>query len=373
MVQYLFDNNYIIYTFAGLCILGLLLRLTVNLVYGHLVKESDRLGETKNKMMRLVKMKYTTCYKLKLGVNNVDTFVDKSVSKFRFCGILLSTWDNICGQVLYLALLLVPVSAVFGVAMQCGQDQIILTGGVGILASSILIFVDKSTNIAVKKKQFRINILDYLENFCKIRLELDATHPELVEQYRKEYFQTVEHRQAGTAATAENIKKEPKPEVNRRKEVKRKKEEEKRLQAQKREEELRQAEEARKEEERRKQEERRLLAAKRREEELLRIEEERQALEARRTEQLRKQEEKRLANERKQKKPDPKEDILHSLEEELTPVKSQSNMETLVMGVDEIAAIREQEQKPQPKPSKSQSMDIQEEKLIEDVLKEFFA
>lgn len=374
MVQFLYDNNIIIYAFAALCGLGLLLRLIVDLVYRHLVKESDRLGETKNKMLRHMKMKFSTCYKLKIGVNNVDTFVDKSVSKYRFCGVLLSTWDNACGQVLFLVLLMVPVAAVFGVSYKCGQDPVLMTGAVGILASAILILVDKSINLPGKKKLIRLNLLDYLENFIKVRLEQEATHPELVEQYRKEYFQTVENsRQSGTAATLEIVKEDTKKELNRRKEAKAKKEEEKKLLAAKREEEQRKAEEARREEEKRKFEERRQLAAKRREEERIKLEEERAALEARRAELKRKAEEKQLVNERKQKASEQKEEILHSMEEDLGSDKEPLTMDKLVKGVEEIAAKKEQEKKIPAKNSKNQNAEIQEDKLIEDVLKEFFA
>jgi hypothetical protein len=373
MVQFLYDNNIIIYAYAALCGIGLLLRLIVDLVFRNLVNESDRLGETKNKMLRHMKMKFSTCYKLKIGVNNVDTFVDKSVSKYRFCGVLLSTWDNLCGQVLFLVLLLVPVSAVFGVSEKCGQDQVLLTGAVGILASAILILVDKSINLSGKKKLLRINLLDYLENFCKVRLEQEASHPELVEQYRREYFQTLESKQSGTAATLENVKEDTKKELNRRKEERIRKEEEKRLLAAKREEEQRKVEEARKEVERRKFEERRQLAAKRREEERVKMEEERTALEARREELKRKAEEKQQVSERKQKQAEQKEEILHSIEEELKPEKKQMDMDKLVKGVEEIAEKKDTEKKVPVKTPKNQTAGIQEEKLIEDVLKEFFA
>ena len=394
MVQYLYDNYIILYTFAALCGLGLLLRFIVNLVYRHLVKESDRLGETKNKMLKHLKMKFSTCYKLKIGVNNVDTFVDKNVLKYRFCGVLLSTWDNICGQILYLILLIVPIISVFGVASECGQDQVLMNGAVGILASAVLIFVDKSMNLAEKKKLLRLNLLDYLENFCKVRLEQEAVNPELLEQYRREYFQPIKTgKQSETAATAELMTDGPKDELNRRRQARLKKEEERKLQAAKREEEQRKAEEIRKEEERRKLEERRQQAARRREEERQKMEEEREALEARRIELKKKAEEKQGYHVQRLKKSDEKQEILKSIEEDLKPTQSKTNVETLMKGLDEIAAEQEEallERKSDSQPvaeqaepekmkksleknNKSRPLNLQEEKLIEDVLKEFFA
>jgi hypothetical protein len=408
MVQYLYDNNIMIYTFAALCGIGLLVRLIVNLVYKHLVKESDNLGETKNKMLKHIKMKFETCFKLKIGVNNVDTFVDKNVLRYRFCGVLLSTWDNFGGQVLFLNLLIVPICAVFGVAYDCEQDSVLITGAVGIMTSAVLILVDKSINLSGKKKMLRLNLLDYLENFCKVRLEQEAFQPEVFEQYRREYLQAAEvNKQISAASSSKQAQVEPKDELNRRREARLKKEEERKLQAVKREEEQKRLEEARKEEERRRLEERRQIAARRREEERVKLLEEKEALEARRAEIKKKAEEKQMDNERRQKVGKEKDNIVHSKEEE-EKEEVRTDLEKQEKRLDETAAslaetvrdekIEQEEQKDLKKTEKEpvsiaqkeisgkdkqrkasasatryQGVSPQEEKLIEDVLKEFFA
>src|SRR5690554_820539 len=170
MIKDLYYNNIIIYAFAALCGLGVILRFILDIVYIYLVKESDKLGTTKNKLLKHMRMKYETCYKLNIAVNNVDTFVDKNLTKYRFCGLLLSTWENISGQVLLLSFLIVPISAVFGVVFEISPENILYTGAVGILAGAALILVDKMINLPVKKQMIRLNLLDYLENFCKVRL-----------------------------------------------------------------------------------------------------------------------------------------------------------------------------------------------------------
>ncbi len=390
MVKFLYDENIILYSFAGLFGLGMLIRLLLDLVYKYLIKESDHPGTTKNKLIRHMKLKFEACFKYKIGVNNVDTFVDKNVLQYRFCGVLLSTWDNLSGQVLYVNLLLVPLFGLFGVIYDCGQRRVLLNGAVGILTCALLIIVDKSINLAMKKRMLRLNMMDYLENFYKSRLEQEALHPELIEETRKEYMQVAESKkQAGVAK--ETHKEEAKEELNRRKEARRKKEEERKLQAQKREEEQRRLEEARREEERRRLEERRLLAAKRREEELMKIEEERLALEARREEMKRKTQEKQSEQKKKETE---KEKLLHSMEEDLKPTQTRTDMNKILQGMDEIAASKEQAQPERiphslataktdsndsPKAGKQKvakgknNPELQEDKLIEDVLKEFFA
>ena len=376
MIQDIYNENIIIYSFAGLCALGVLLRFVLDMVYIYLVKESDKLGTTKNKLLKHMKMKFETCYKLNIGVNNVDTFVDKSLTKYKFCGLLLSTWENFSGQVLLLSFLIIPISAVFGVVFEISREQILYTGAVGLLAGAALILVDKMTNLPVKKQMIRLNLLDYLENFCKVRLEHETLQPERLEQYRKEYLATVGMR-------VQKIKNEPenREEINRRHEARQRKLEEKRLQASKREEEQKRIaeeekriEEARKEEERIKLEERKLLAAKRREEELKRLKEESEALIIRREELKKKAEEKQIRNEMKQIEKEEKKNPLNSIEEE--QLFAQAEEEQILESIEEVAAEQEQITnnddiiKEQTSPS---DMSPEEEKLVEDVLREFFA
>ena len=418
MVQYLFEQKILMYVMVGLGGLGLLARFIINLVYKKLVKESDNMGGTKHKTLKHMKMKFETCYKLKIGVNNVDTFVDRNLLRYKFCGLLLSTWENLCGQVLFLSLLLVPVSTVVGVISKVDQQLILSTGSVGIIASAILIIVDKSINLYSKKQIVKYNLLDYLENFCKVRLEQEAFNPELLEQYRKEYFGLVgaEGESAAASSKIEQKIEEPKDELNRRREAKLRKELEKKALAQKREEEQKRLEAMRREEERRRIEERKMLAAKRREEERLRLEEERQALEARRLEAKRKAEEKKAANLRKLQSTEElisknllqnteeiiSENVTRSLEEynlkkqienvgqpiHIMETKISKKIDTDelenetqgLQGIEEVAATKlTSEATPKeelPKQNKAKiklkPMSPEEEKLVQDVLKQFF-
>ncbi len=370
MIQNIYNNNIIIYTFACLCGLGILVRFILDMVYIYLVKESDRLGSTNNKILKHMKMKFETCYKLNIGVNNVDTFVDKNLTKYKFLGILLSTWENISGQALLLSFLIIPISAVFGVVFEISREQILYTGAVGVLAGAALILVDKMTNLSVKKQMIRLNLLDYLENFCKVRLEHEVSQPEKLEQYRMEYM-------AAISTKVKSIKAEPdnKEELNRRQEARKRKEEEKRLQALKREEEQKKIEEARKEEEKRKFEERKQLAAKRREEELKKLQEENEALLLRREELKKKAVEKQRQNDMKLQEKEEKKKILHSIEEELLSAKKVEEKQILD-SIEEVAAEMEEcikETSINQEKINIPIMTPEEEKLVEDVLREFFA
>ncbi len=172
----------------GICGFGILLKLVLNVIYFRLVKASTNMAQSKNKLTKLMKTKFETYYRLKIGVNNVDIFVDKYIMHHKVCGILLSTWDNLCGQVLMLCVLIGSISTILGLIYECGRTQILSTFSVGIFTSGVLIFLEGFTNISNKKERMSLNMKDYLENLLKVRLEQEIEFPELIEKYKKEYL-----------------------------------------------------------------------------------------------------------------------------------------------------------------------------------------
>ncbi len=312
MIKNIFEENILIYIFIGLCILGVLLRMMLNLFYRYMVRGTDKVGKSKNKMVKHMKIKFESCYKLKIGVYNVDTFVDKNVLGQKICGLLLSTWENISGQVLYISLLIVPITVILGVLYDCGQDEILYTGAVGILLSSILIIVDKSINLATKKQMVHLNLMDYFENYSKVRFEQEISNPELTDYYRKEYLEAVDSGQK---------------ELNRRKEARKKKEE-------KRKEEERKIQLERKEKEEKRKEERRRIAAERREKELQK---------------------------------------LGLLEEVAKPLKQEEDKAVKQNEGNPLEEVSEEIAASISKGDTKNLMSPEEEKIIEDILKEFFS
>lgn len=188
VVQELFDKNIFIYIMLALCACGILLKLIISLVYSRLIRATDNMAQSKNKLTQTMKKKFETYYILKIGVNNVDIFVDKYVFRHRFCGILLSTWENICGQILVLCMLVGSISTILGLVYECGKQQILSTFSVGILTSGLLIFLEGLVNLPGRKELIRLNMKDYFENILKVRLEQEQEQPELIEQYKKEFL-----------------------------------------------------------------------------------------------------------------------------------------------------------------------------------------
>lgn len=171
MLDNVFNNNVLIYIYMGISGIGLIFRFILSIAYGRLHNSSLAMGDTDNKLLKHIKKKYETCFNLEMSVYNVDTFVDKSIYQYRLCGILLSTWEKISGQILTIELVSLPIISLWAYVLGCGQDLILYTLAVGALFVALLYLVDKNMNLLYKKNCIKINIIDYLDNYYYDKLQ----------------------------------------------------------------------------------------------------------------------------------------------------------------------------------------------------------
>lgn len=188
----LLENNVLVYTMTALGVIGVLTTLMCSFLYKRLIKASSDMGNSEHKLMKSMCLRFETCYKLKIGVHNVDSFVDKYVYRHKFCGILLYTWERLCGQAIALSLSITIIFAFLGHYYNCGKDMIIYTLGLGISVSTLLIAIQVMFDMNKKKNILAANIKDYLENYLKAKLENEFMSPEEMEKYRREYFEKSE-------------------------------------------------------------------------------------------------------------------------------------------------------------------------------------
>lgn len=203
MIQKLFDTYVFLYIMGGLCAVGILIKLSLYFGYRSFIKASDSVSASKKRWMKQMKLKFETCYQLKIGVNNVDVFVDKYVSKRKFCGLLLSTWENISGQMITLCLLTASCAGILGIIYDCGKNIVLFTFFMGAVGSIFVIIVDNLVNISEHKKILFLNLKDYFENYLKVRLEREHFYPEELNQYRREYFNSVSESKLEMASAKE--------------------------------------------------------------------------------------------------------------------------------------------------------------------------
>lgn len=178
----------VLYTIIGLGGVCLIIKLVTGALYRRLIQAADQMGKSEHPLMKMLLKKFETCYQLKMGVENVEIFVDKYLDSYKVAGMHLYTWevmgDMVFGITLLTSLLANLYIAVMGVERRTMTEFLF----VGIAVCGVIILEDVLLNLRFCRKRLVVEIRDYLENIYKPRLENQTFKTEEMEEYHREYF-----------------------------------------------------------------------------------------------------------------------------------------------------------------------------------------
>ena len=164
MVREWLEDGVFLYVMAGICGVGVLLRLLLSLHFGRLLRKTAAMDEVYGGWALRVRREYEECVRVKGKLNSVDIFVDKCVGAKRMAGIMLSTWDRFCGQALLLNAGVLLVTGISGIFYQVDKELVLFTFFIGIWLIIANLVVDNLSNFEEKEEQLKRNLKDYFEN-----------------------------------------------------------------------------------------------------------------------------------------------------------------------------------------------------------------
>ncbi len=161
----------IYYTTITVCAFGCISRILLAGYYRVLLRALKSMKTTKNKWMQKMKEQFILRYQAMLGVQNVESFVDKFFSERRIFGIPVTAWTGLHIQLVSVCLLLGALDAMYG-CMQGKTTEAVLTAMFqGIWTSALLLVIDGFCMIPGKVDALKYGMQDYLENYLQVRLE----------------------------------------------------------------------------------------------------------------------------------------------------------------------------------------------------------
>lgn len=165
--------------------LSILIRILLGALYGKMIRETDNMAATDNKLLKQCKMKFANCYQLNNGVSNIPVFVDKFLNRLSLGPVSFGTLYHLSGQVMLLSV----VCAGVGIC-KCITDGRMLGEILPFYIASFLglyVYFSVSTVVDIKGKRrvLKINLVDYLENHLSARIDVTAQDMEML--YGKNY------------------------------------------------------------------------------------------------------------------------------------------------------------------------------------------
>lgn len=171
---------------TGVMILLLVLSITCQIIIGFLyqnmIKETDNMSSTENKLLKQCKLKFANCFQMNAGVSNIPVFVDKFLNKIRFLGITLSGLHHLSGQFMLLSVFAGGVGAYSGIINGESVKQILPFYIFSFFGLYLYFSVTSFIDIQAKRRILKINLIDYLENHMVNRLSMSVEEIERLDR-----------------------------------------------------------------------------------------------------------------------------------------------------------------------------------------------
>lgn len=159
---------------------SIFLKIVLGILYQNMIRESDNMATTGNKMLRQCKLKFANCYQLSNGVANIPIFVDKFLNRMKWGPFTYETLYHLSGQ----AMLLSVVSAGVGIcrSIMAGRTLGDILPFYIVSFFGLYLYFSISTVMDVKKKKriLKVNLVDYLENHLSPRIEITRQDMEML-------------------------------------------------------------------------------------------------------------------------------------------------------------------------------------------------
>ena len=159
------------YSTMAACVFGCVLRFFLAGYYRRLLRALRCMKTTKNKWMQKMKEQFILRYQAMLGVQNVESFVERFFSERRVLGISVTAWTGLHIQLVSFCLLLGAASAMYGCIKGKTTPEVLMAMFQGIWTSALLLLADGLCMVSQKAEAVKCGMCDYLENYLQVCLE----------------------------------------------------------------------------------------------------------------------------------------------------------------------------------------------------------
>ncbi len=167
-----FEHLYFMEIVLALLVLSILFQIMIGVLYQKMIRETDNMAATENKLLKQCKLKFSNCYELNEGNVNVPVFVDKFISQFRFAGISLINMTHLSGQLMLLSVFTAGIGACKGIIEGNMLGELLPYYVVSLFGLYLYFSVSSFVDVKRKSNMVRTNLIDYLENHMVKHLNL---------------------------------------------------------------------------------------------------------------------------------------------------------------------------------------------------------
>ena len=150
--------------------LSVLVRLMLAWMYHTMIRETDNMATTGNRLLQQCKVNFANCYQLNGGVSNIPVFVDKFLNRLSFGHLSFDAWYHLSGQCMLFSVIFAGVGICKGILDGRMLGEILPFYIASFLGLYLYFSLSALVDIKGKRRVLKTNLIDYLENHLSGRI-----------------------------------------------------------------------------------------------------------------------------------------------------------------------------------------------------------
>ena len=142
--------------------LSVLVRLMLAWMYHTMIRETDNMATTGNRLLKQCKVKFANCYQLNGGVSNIPVFVDKFLNRLSFGHLSFDAWYHLSGQCMLFSVVFAGVGICKGILDGRMLGEILPFYIASFLGLYLYFSLSALVDIKGKQRVLKTNLIDYL-------------------------------------------------------------------------------------------------------------------------------------------------------------------------------------------------------------------
>lgn len=150
--------------------LSVLVRVMLAWMYHTMIRETDNMATTGNRLLKQCKVKFANCYQLNGGVSNIPVFVDKFLNRLSFGHLSFDAWYHLSGQCMLFSVIFAGMGICKGILDGRMLGEILPFYIASFLGLYLYFSLSALVDIKGKRRVLKTNLIDYLENHLSGRI-----------------------------------------------------------------------------------------------------------------------------------------------------------------------------------------------------------
>lgn len=145
-------------------VLSILCQIMIGVLYQKMIRETDNMAVTENKLLKQCKLKFSNCYELNEGIVNIPVFVEKFMNRISLGGISLNSMTHVSGQCMLLSVFAAGIGACRGIIGGETIGELLPFYIISFFGLYVYFSVASIVDVKGKRNIVKTNMVDYLEN-----------------------------------------------------------------------------------------------------------------------------------------------------------------------------------------------------------------